>query len=71
MNIFCLDIVLLIILFLGNKLISNSNYYFSLIYIFLTLYHIYISFVLIKKKAIKKFEFNNFIIPTFLVYFIS
>ena len=71
MNIFCLDIVLLIILFLGNKLISNSNYYFSLIYIFLTLYHIYISIVLIRKKAIKKFEFNNFIIPAFLVYFIS
>ena len=71
MIICCFDAVLLNILFLGNILISNYNYYFSLIYIFLILYHIYSAILLIRKKRIKKFECNNFIISSVLLYIIS
>ena len=71
MIICCFDAFLLIILFLGNIIVGNSNFYFSLIYIFLILYHLYITILLIRKKRIKTFEFNNFIIPSALTYIIS
>ena len=71
MIICCFDAFLLNILFLGNILISNYNYYFSLIYIFLILYHIYSAILLIRKKRIKKFECNNFIVLSVLLYIIS
>ena len=43
-----LNITLLLLLFAGNIIINNYNYYFRLIYLFLSLYHIYISYLLLK-----------------------
>jgi len=71
MNNFFFDIFLIIILFYGNILINNANYYFSLIYAFLTLYHIYISAIIRKKYIIEKIEVIYFIISSFFLYFIS
>ena len=71
MTYFLIGIFLLIILFLGNILINNSHYYFSLIYILLALYQIYFSILLIRKSIIKKFEIKNYVIQSFLIYVIS
>ena len=49
-------------LFIGNISIEDYNYYFQLIYTFLTIYHIYI-FIILKKENINK---NNFKIKLFL-----
>jgi hypothetical protein len=65
------DILILIILFIGN-IIINGNYFFFLIYLFLSIYHIYIFYLIIiskRKKKLIKFIFLS-IILYILTYFI-
>ena len=64
------NIVLLIILFLGNIYISDPNHYFLLIYSFIILYHFYICFTLFKNHRIQYYDCKNFIfISIFLFLF--
>ena len=66
-----INIISLIILFLGNRFISNYNYYFSLIYCGIILFHIYYFFSLIKEGLISKSEAYYFIITSLLLYLIT
>ena len=61
------NIVLLIILFLGNIFINDKNYFFQLIYICIALYHLYICFI-IKNKGIDNYDFVKFIVISLLLY---
>jgi len=65
---FLFDIILLIILFIGNIIICNYNYYFILIYLFILLYNIYIFYLLLKKQWNKKYKIILFIINSIILY---
>ena len=69
-NIF-FDAFLVIILFIGNVFIGNSNYYFLLIYLALISYHIYVLNLILKNKSIDKNEIKTFLITSFLLYLFS
>ena len=58
-----LNITLLIFLFIGNIIINDFNYYFRLIYLFLSLYHIYIFYLLLK------YQWKNIIIIIIFAFF--
>ena len=66
-----LDIFLIIFLFLGNIIINDSNLFFSFIYLFLILYHLYISNFIVKKQLLNNFEFINFLFASIFLYFIT
>ena len=51
------NILILIFLFIGN-IIINDNYFFILIYLFLSIYHIYIFYlIIINKRKTKLIKF--------------
>ena len=69
------NIIILVILFIGNIIIKNHKYYFLLIYLALLLYNIYIAhsltkFRLIKKKKILLFSFASIFSYFFTYYMI-
>ena len=72
-NKYIFDIIILVILFLGNIIIENDKYYFLLIYSSLFLYNIYI----ISLKLIKKYILMNkkdilcFLFASLFAYFFS
>jgi len=64
------NILLLIILFLGNIFINEKNFYFLLIYIFILLYHLYIYIILFKNQQIHNNGIKIFVfISLFLFLF--
>ena len=62
------NIIILFFLFIGNLFIYDYNFYFLLIYIFVTIYHIYIFHVLHKNKLFQFTGINHFIIISLLLY---
>ena len=64
------NIFLLLILFIGNILIKNNYFYFLLIYIFLTFYHIYIYCFIFHDNKINNFV-KSYICIIILSYIIS
>ena len=62
------DILILIFLFIGN-IIINSNYFFILIYLFLSIYHIYIFYLIIISKRAKKLI--KFIFLSIILYILT
>ena len=62
------NIFLLIILFIGNKLINESNYYFLLIYVFISLYYVYIYIILFKNKENQKYDLKIFLFISIFLY---
>ena len=62
------NIFLLIALFLGNIFINEQNYYFLLIYICLSLNHIYVCFQLLKNQRNQNIDLKNFIIISLFLY---
>ena len=68
---FLLDISLIIILFIGNIFIDNHNYFFSLIYIFLIIYHIYIFIFLVKNDFLRKLDVKYFVLTSLFTYVLS
>ena len=62
------NIIALFFLFIGNLFIYDYNFYFLLIYIFITIYHIYIFHVLLKNKLFQFTGINHFIIISLLLY---
>ncbi len=65
------NILLLVILFIGNIFIKSFNAYFLLIYIFISIYHIIIICFLIKNKRFFSYELKSFIINSILLYLIT
>ena len=70
-NRILINIFLLFILFIGNIFIEDYKFYFVLIYICLTFYHVYIFYLLLLNKLIQITEIKNFIIISLLLYIIS
>jgi len=62
------NIFLLIILFIGNKFINESNYYFLLIYVFISLYYVYIYIILFKNKENQKYDLKIFLFISIFLY---
>ena len=62
------DIFLLIILFVGDILINDHNYFFLLIYGFISVYNLYIYFVLCKNNGILNADSKNFLILSIFLY---
>ena len=62
------NILLLIILFIGNIFINDQNYYFLLIYIFLSLYHFYIYIILFKSKEVHNHDSKVFLFISLFIY---
>ena len=65
------NIFLLFFLFFGNIFISNHNFYFLLIYLFLLIKHLYSFFILYKNQRIQKFEKKNFIFTSLFLFIIT
>ena len=65
------DVILIAILFLGNLFIENYKYYFSLIYAFLILYHIYALIILVNSHLLRALEIKYFLIDSIILYFIT
>ena len=63
-----LNIILLITLFLGYNIIDNYNNFFLLIYLCLSLYHIYIFYLTLKYHWKQKYKIIIFIIISFFLY---
>ena len=55
------NILLLIILFIGNIFINEQNYYFLLIYTFISLYYFYIYIILFKYKENPNYDLKIFL----------
>ena len=70
-NKILINIISLFILFIGNIFIEDYKFYFVLIYICLTFYHVYIFYLLLLNKLIQITEIKNFIIISLLLYIIS
>ena len=70
-NKILINIILLFILFIGNIFIEDYKFYFALIYICLTFYHVYIFYLLLINKSIQTTETKNFIIISLLLYIVS
>ena len=64
------NFLLLFVLFIGNILIKNYNFYFFLVYISLIIYHIYILFLICKKRNVFSFSIINYICITFFLFVI-
>ncbi len=62
------NIILLILLFLGDIFINEKDYYFLLIYICLILYHLYFFYLLIHNKRIIYFDCRNFLFTSIILY---
>ena len=62
------DILILIFLFLGN-IIINVSYFFILIYLFLSIYHIFIFYLIIINETKKKVI--EFIVLSILLYILT
>ena len=65
------NILILIILFIGNIFIQNYNIYFLLVYISLFIYHIYIFISILQKNNFQFFSITNYIITTILLFLIT
>jgi len=66
------NICLLIILFIGNIYINDHNYFFLLIYAFVSLYHIYICFILLKNnQGLQIYDLKRFIFISLFLYLFS
>ena len=70
-NKILINIISLFILFIGNIFIEDYKFYFALIYICLTFYHVYIFYLLLLNKLIQTTETKNFIIISLLLYIVS
>ena len=72
---FFINNVILALLFIGNITIEDYNYYFKLIYFFLTIYHLYVLLFLLyinedkKHLKIKKYLYSSLFLYLF-TYFI-
>ena len=67
-----LDIIILIILFIGNIIIKNNyKYYFLLIYSSILLYNIHIFYLVIKYELMNKNNILWFLIASLFSYFFS
>ena len=62
------NILLLIILFFGNKYINEQNYYFLLIYAFISLYYFYIYIILFKNKENLNYDLKIFLCISLFLY---
>ena len=62
------NILLLIILFLGDNFINEKDYYFLLIYICLLLYHLYFLYLLIQNQGNIYFDFRYFLFTSIILY---
>ena len=62
------NICLLFILFLGDILIKEKNYYFLLIYICLFFYHFYVFYLLIHNQGILYLDIKNFLFTSIILY---
>ena len=60
--------LLIIILIIGNRFINNYNYYFILIYVWLFLYHIYVSYFYFKAYWKQKTKVIKYIIISIIIY---
>ena len=66
-----LNIIILLILFIGNTIINNYIYYFLLIYLSLLLINIYIILLLVKYNLMNKKEILRFLFISLFSYFFS
>jgi len=70
------NLFLLIVIFLANIYINDQNYFFLLIYVLVSFYHVYICFVLLKNKGIhecndlKSFIYISVFLYLFTYFFI-
>ena len=67
MNEIINNLFLLILIFFANILINDENYFFLLIYLSLSLYHLYFFFVLFKIKK-QDYDSKCFLFTSLLLY---
>ena len=65
------NIILLLFLFIGNIFINNHNYYFLLIYLFLSIYHLYAYLIIYKNREIHKYYKKTFIFTSLFLFLIT
>ena len=63
------SILIFIILFIGNIIITNYNDYFKYIYLILSLYHFYIFYALLKYERKNIFKIIIFIFFSIIIYY--
>ena len=70
-NSFFINNIIFLLLFIGNLSIHNAKHYFQIIYLFLSIYHLFIFYTLYSNWRKNKNEITIFIIISIILYLFS